>query len=198
MLRKIRSLVSNSDYFGIYNNVLSANECEVLINQFEKSNPVNGYTSKGYTPEVKKCKQIEGDFEDNSVTSNILRPHLISCIGKYSEEYPGLCELDSWKYDNLYCIKKFESSDDGFKVWHCEHGPLYSENGKLRQLSANRILVWMFYLNDAKSGTDFIHYPTVRAKMGRCIIWPAGWSHIHKSAPNKGLKYIISGWISYQ
>jgi hypothetical protein len=37
MLRKIRSLVSNSDYFGIYDNALSKKECEIIINQFEKS-----------------------------------------------------------------------------------------------------------------------------------------------------------------
>ena len=194
MLKRIRSLVSNSDYIEIYDNVLTKKECEILINQFEKSNPFDGYTSKGYSPEIKECKQIEGSFEDNSVTSNIVKPHLISCIGKYGEKYTGLFEIDPWKYDDLYCTKKFESSDDGFKIWHCEQGPLYLENGKY----SNRILVWMFYLNDAKSGTKFIHYPTVRAKMGRCIIWPAGWSHIHKSAPNKGLKYIISGWISYR
>ena len=55
----------------------------------------------------------------------------------------------------------------------------------------------MFYLNDA-SGTEFMHYPTVRAKIGRCVIWPAGLTHMHKSQINKGLKYIISGWIGYE
>ena len=88
MLKRIRSLVSNSDYIEIYDNVLTKKECEILINQFEKSNPFDGYTSKGYSPEIKKCKQIEGSFEDNSVTSNIVEPHLISCIGKYGEKYP--------------------------------------------------------------------------------------------------------------
>ena len=55
----------------------------------------------------------------------------------------------------------------------------------------------MFYLTDAKSGTEFMHYPTMSAKKGRCIIWPASFTHVHRSAPNKGVKYIISGWISY-
>ena len=35
MLRKIRSLVSNSDYFGIYDNALSKKECDFLIDYFE-------------------------------------------------------------------------------------------------------------------------------------------------------------------
>ena len=40
-----------------------------------------------------------------------------------------------------------------------------------------------------------MHYPTVRAKMGRCVIWPAGWTHFHRSQLNKGVKYIVSGWL---
>ena len=54
----------------------------------------------------------------------------------------------------------------------------------------------MFYLNDA-SGTEFMHFPTVDAIMGRCIIWPSAFTHMHRSAPNKGLKYIMSGWFSF-
>ena len=73
-------------------------------------------------------------------------------------------------------------------MWHTEQG----------RRTANRIAVWQFYLNNAESGTEFMSYPTVNAKMGRCVIWPAAWTHVHRSAPNKGLKYIISGWISNQ
>ena len=87
MLKRIRSLVSNFDYIEIYDNVLTKKECEVLINQFENSNPLDGYTSKGYTPDIKKCKQIEGSFDDNSVTSNIVKHHLISCIKSFTEAF---------------------------------------------------------------------------------------------------------------
>ena len=55
----------------------------------------------------------------------------------------------------------------------------------------------MFYLNDAKSGTEFKHFSTVDAKMGRGIIWPATFTHMHRSESNKGLKYIVSGWMSF-
>ena len=61
-----------------------------------------------------------------------------------------------------------------------------------------RVLAWMFYLNDAKCGTEFMNYPTVSAKMGRLVIWPAGWTHLHKGVtPNRGLKYITTGWCSF-
>ena len=35
------------------------------------------------------------------------------------------------------------------------------------------------------------------SKKGRLVIWPASWTHFHRSEPNKGLKYIISGWYSF-
>ena len=104
---------------------------------------------------------------------------------KYSElnsDYVG-----RWHVDDIYTFKKYETKDDGFKIWHTEQ-----TNGK-----SERLLVWMFYLNDAKSGTEFKHFSTVDAKMGRGIIWPATFTHMHRSESNKGLKYIVSGWMSF-
>ena len=125
-------------------------------------------------------------FTDGSVVSNIIRPRLIPCIEKYKKKYEkNLNCLTPWGYNNEYTFKKFEGKDAGFKRWHTEHGPG----------NPLRILVWAFYANDA-CGTEFMNYPTVQAKRGRCVIWPAAWSHVHRSAPNKGVKYYISGWIS--
>ena len=91
-------------------------------------------------------------------------------------------------YDN-YNIQRYEGEEDGYKAWHCEHGR--------GDDSSKRILAWMFYLNDAKSGTEFKYYSTINAKRGRCVIWPAGFTHTHRGViPNKGLKYIATGWVS--
>ena len=84
--------------------------------------------------------------------------------------------------------KKFEGKNAGFKKWHYEHG----SNSEMSQ----RVLVWAFYLNDAP-GTDFMFYPNVSGKEGRCVIFPASFNYIHRSSPNKGIKYIVTGWISY-
>tara|TARA_R100000008_G_scaffold46567_1_gene27467 strand:- start:698 stop:1321 length:624 start_codon:yes stop_codon:yes gene_type:complete len=196
MLKRIRSLFSNSDYFGIYDNALSKKECEIIINQFEKSSHVEGKIycvgedgSSQTIVQHDQKKSIElkdAQFSDKSIISNIVREKLIKYIGIYNAEQPQLHWLDSWGYHDAYNIQKYETEEDGYKMWHCEHGASNS----------NRILAWMFYLNDAKSGTEFMNYPTVQAKRGRCVIWPAFWTHVHKGAPNKGLKYIATGWIS--
>ena len=68
MLRKIRSLVSNSeDFFGVYDNALTKKECEILINQFEKSETSPGHSVLGYYPEEKKCMELGCYFDNKSV-----------------------------------------------------------------------------------------------------------------------------------
>ena len=195
MLRKIRSLVSNSDYFGIYDNALSKKECEIIINQFEKSEQVPGGTYlHGAIQEashIKKCVTLnDSNFGDSSIITNIVVNQLAKCIERYNQEQPQISHLSLWSIYQGYSVQKYETEDDGYKEWHCENGGT--------GITSNRVLAWMFYLNNAKSGTEFFNYPTVSAKMGRCVIWPAGWTHVHRGVtPNKGLKYIVTGWVSY-
>ena len=182
------------NYIEVYDNTLSQSECDTLIALFETSKLSPGYSfdSEGkmtINTDWKKSIEIDEDLKlsDGSVMSNIIKSNLIPCIDKYNEKYKSLSNVSSWKYDEEYTFKKFEGEDSGFKVWHTEHcvGAL------------SRIFVWAFYLNNAQAGTEFMNYPTVRAKMGRCVIWPSSWTHLHRSAPNKGVKYYVSGWISY-
>ena len=194
MLKRIRSLVSNYNFIEIYDNVLTGHECEILINQFEKSEDHKpGYLLDSDGKEIidtdwKQSVEIKNLFlSDGSIISNIIKPRLLPCIDKYNRKYRSLSALTSWQYDEGYTFKKFEGEDAGFKKWHTEHCV-----GSL-----DRIFVWAFYLNNAKSGTEFMHYPTVRAKLGSCVIWPSSWTHVHRSAPNKGVKYYVSGWVTY-
>ena len=195
MLKKILSLVSNSDFFGIYDNALTKKECQILINQFENSPKREGRSySDGdlvVNEDQKKCIEVDNSsFSNKSVISRIINARLRECIDDYKKEYPSMDNfIAPWVIDNGYNVQKYETEEDGFKAWHTEAGGAPT---------SNRVLAWMFYLNDAKSGTEFINYPTVNAKMGRCVIWPAGWTHVHKGVvPNKGLKYIVTGWASY-
>ena len=59
MLKKIRSLGLNSSFIEIYDNAFSQKECDILIDQFEKSEIVEGGTTSGYRPEEKQCRQID-------------------------------------------------------------------------------------------------------------------------------------------
>ena len=182
----------NSNFIQTYDSALSKKECEILVNQFEKSDKkFVGKTSVGYRPDQKKCMQLCIDLSDQNVVSTIVRPNLISCIEKYKKKYCDYLNHTSvWRYDNEASFQKYDGKEDGYKRWHCEHQPEEHTN--------KRIMAWMFYLNDAKCGTEFYNSPTIKAKRGRCVIWPAFWTHVHKGVtPNIGLKYIVTGWISY-
>ena len=183
------NLFGTSSFIEVYDKALTEKECQIIINSFEKSEYYLGYTGGGYRPDQKKCMQNVYSFPDINPVTNILKPTLKRCLDRYYEKYNALNHLRGFSmYDN-YNIQKYDGEEDGYKVWHCEHGST--------DVMSKRILAWMFYLNDAKSGTEFIYYPTINAKRGRCVIWPAGFTHMHKGViPNKGLKYIATGWIS--
>ena len=184
------NLFGTSSFIEVYDKALTEKECQIIVESFEKSEYQLGYTGQGYRPEDKKCMQMVYSFSDINPVSNILRPSLIRCMERYYKKYIALNDLSLFNiYDN-FNIQRYEGEDDGFKRWHCEHGP--------EDDACKRILAWMVYLNDAKSGTEFKYYPTINAKRGRCVIWPAGFTHTHKGViPNKGLKYIATGWVSF-
>ena len=186
----------NLDFIEIYDHALSKKECEILINQFEKSNPQRGVTSGGYEPGAKDCLELHCNLEEECVITNILRPKLISYMGKYvkkhrfHEDKGALDLINTWGCCKWFNIQKYDGENDGYKKWHTEQGPSNS--------SSKRILAWMFYLNDAKCGTEFAYFPTINSKAGRCVIWPSSWTHLHRGViPNKGIKYIVTGWFSY-
>ena len=179
-------------YIEKYDDALSSEECDALIEYFNSNNICEGKVwSQGQPvviPSHKKSIELsQATFTKHRFICDIIYPSLVKHTEKYVKNHKVLTGLSKWKIDNDFSFKKFENTDDGFKVWHTEH----------TISTPDRILVWMFYLNDAESGTEFEYYPKVNAKKGRLLIWPSFWTHYHRSEPNKGLKYIISGWYSY-
>ena len=150
-------------FIDIYDNTLSQKECDIIISQFEKSSALaegmvsyNGITELDHSH--KKCIEIpDQKFSNRDIISNILKPYLQKCIFKYKKKYSALYWGSTWSLDDCYNVQKYETEDDGFKKWHTEH---------CAGSNASRIMAWMFYLNDAKSGTDFMYYPNIKAKRG--------------------------------
>tara|TARA_Y100001963_G_scaffold4033_1_gene5263 strand:+ start:147 stop:722 length:576 start_codon:yes stop_codon:yes gene_type:complete len=182
-------------FIEIYDKALSSNDCNMLISQFEKHpNKLKGKIYKNgvrtVDKDMKDSYEIDDpSFSESTVMTSIISTSLDKCFNRYRKKYSFMKEyISRLEYYNFYTFKKFEGEDGGFKIWHHEHGP--------NDAMSKRVLVWAFYLNDC-SGTDFMFYPNVSGKEGRCVIFPASFNYMHRSASNKGIKYYVSGWISY-
>ena len=202
-----------SNYIGIYENALSNDTSDYIINLF--SNPNNksypGKAGPGKIVDITKKDSTDLDlllygkenipreiFEEfkNSITK-----HLV----EYSIEYP----LNStyinnkeeeikdklWKQFSLYpfsiLCKKYEKGVQGYHSWHCDRG---NEGA-----SKHRYLVCMYYLNDVEEGGETEFYGQklkIKPKKGSLVIFPATFTHMHKgNVPISNDKYIMNFWI---
>ena len=58
-------------------------------------------------------------------------------------------------------------------------------------------MAWMVYLNDVEEGgeTEFLYQKRkVKPKKGTILIWPGGYTHLHRGNPPMSDKYIATGW----
>lgn len=184
------------NFIQTYDNCLDKNECNEIIDLFDRSENLDqGETSAGLNLKIKQCKNLDLTFysgyglsQENNKIGSIIYPKLEKKLILYRNKFPFLNEGGTTKLDLEYHISRFDEGDGYYKI-HCEQGPTRPK----------RMLVWMIYLNDAKCGTKFYHQrKTIRPKTGRLVVWPAAWTHMHSGVtPNKGIKYIVTGWISY-
>lgn len=182
---------NNPSFIGVYDNTLSLTTCKRLIKIFDDHpSHAEGKVSINGELRVHEHKQAieiaDTRFDIPSTINTLIQTPLNNCLTKYVEEYSNFKEyIADFGFYCYYNFQKYETENDGFKAWHTEHGI---------NDDSHRILVWSIYLNES-AGTEFLFFPTLEAKPGRCAIWPASFTHIHRSEPNRGLKYLLTGWI---
>ena len=189
--------MSLSDFLETYDGLLSEKKAEEVLSVFESLGEVAtvskdqglAYFNKGRR---KVCTSLTFSFED---TVNACGPILESCLEaglkSYMNKYSFLKDINQvggsrWRICPTYNIQKYDGEKEGYFTLHCEHAAGYPY----------RMLAWMVFLNDAKSGTEFpFQNRILKPKTGRLAIWPAAWTHPHRGVtPNQGLKYIATGW----
>lgn len=109
-------------------------------------------------------------------------------LKKYSKKYERAFNfVTPWALSRPFNIQKYEPGDY-YSAWHAETpGPI---SGKYL-----RHLAFMTYLNDCDGGTRFMYQNIVtKPQKGLTLIWPAGWTHMHRGVPATVDKYIATGW----
>ena len=128
--------------------------------------------------------------------SDVLIRGVTAGLKQYLVERPLIkecCPNQSLFVNPIFNLQRY-GAGEGFKKWHCD----WTISNEATE-PVNRVLAWILYCNDVKSGgTEFYwqnHHE--KAERGKLIIFPAGISHIHRGkVSNKEVKTIATGWIN--
>ena len=182
------------NYIAIYENALSDDECDLIIDQFEQEKQLHhkGCSGNGKVKsKTKKSTDITYNINSDCITSQIISDHLEDHVEKYVMQYPDINNyMKQWQCVSDYNIQRYFPGE-GFYKPHCEN---------CDKRSSYRVLVWMFYLNDVPDGGTL--FPTlevgIKAKKGRLVLWPSYWTHIHMGQiSHTHMKYIATGWFGF-
>ena len=105
-------------------------------------------------------------------------------VNRYSIAFAGAI------YNDIFKIHKVRKSE-GFHQWHHE---------RAKPEHVERLMAYMTYLEVPPKGgeTEFLHQSLrVDPVVGRTLIWPAGFTHMHRgNPPLEGEKMYITGWFT--
>ena len=189
------------DFIEVYENTLTREVCDKVMTYTDlRLSTMSEDKKRGLIGgdeidvELKDSYDLHMKLDDDNEISISIRNALLPRIDKYIQSNPQLNLLPRWKYQNVYNLQKYNPGM-GFHSLHCEN------TGAKPKHSVNRLAAWMIYLNTITNGggTYFDNYDrTMDAVQGRCVIWPAYWTHMHKGIVSKTeTKYIATGWISF-
>ena len=200
------------NFIETYDNALSQEECEYIIDYMNTDNKLEpGMVASGVKPHLKDSWDITLNFDNKDITvespetvvidftdttikvNEIILESLCNCLDLYVNKHPQLNVIPKWRYHPFYNLQKY-NPNQAYHSLHCENTGGYFVETK-------RMMAWMFYLNTVTDGggTYFDNYDlTMDAVQGRCVIWPAYWTHMHKGIVSQTeTKYIATGWVSF-
>lgn len=189
------------DHIGFYHNVFPDDFCSHLIQEFDyfESTGVgsNRFNSEGARRHIKDDYQISLNgrihslkpFKENH-SVELFFEGLQKCYEEYISVYSSISENIKLNCSIMKMQKTYPGG--GYHVWHFEQGP---------GMHANRVLVYILYLNSLKNEggeTEFLYQrKRIEPEENLMLIWPASFTHTHRGNPVLGNnnKYIVTGWF---
>jgi prolyl 4-hydroxylase len=176
----------SSNHIGAW--IIPHNICDDIVKNFEdkkEKHQVDESGVRNYTFML--------NFHLNPELEKLYLKYIVECIERYKKKYSHVTNTKvGWGISSPYNIQKYEPGEY-YSQWHFEgDGPVKD--------TYQRHLVWMTYLHDVpdSGGTEFL-YQNIKTvpRKGMTLIWPAGWTHVHRGIPCDVTKYIITGWITF-
>ena len=182
-------------YIGVFDNVITEEECTNLINRFENiNNNASFLTSDGSHQFGSSLGRKDQSLFFERVApqeAGFIQENVGKCMEAYTKTYIG---LQGERLSSSTCKVQRTPPSGGYHVWHSEHG---GDQGSMR-----RAAVWILYLSThhGSGETEFLQQGIrVAPQAGRVVIWPASYTHPHRGNPVYGDadKYIATGWYEH-
>ena len=191
----MKQIVPQSNIF-VWENALSKEWCDELIELTNQKIEIGKGISDQDNQKRRDISLVMDTFGSMREKEHQLLKVLEQCVKELSEytmQFGARSPLLHW-CESICCKIQYTPPGGGFSEWHYEQGSGIGE-------TARRWGVWMLYLNDVTEGgkTDFPQQElSVQPTAGTMVIWPAAWTHTHRSSPDlKQDKYIVTGWLQY-
>lgn len=187
------------DFIGIYENSVSAEHCNAMINYFESLRDYNlvvdqeQYTTQATVRKDESVFLCHPDVITLPKGSPIIFP-FADALWKCYEDYTKEFEILRTAAKHGFYMLRIQRTNlcGGFHGWHFEN---------TGNETSNRLVTFMMYLNDIEEGgeTEFLYlHKRIKPKAGTMLIWPSTYTHTHRgNPPLNGTKYIITGWLTY-
>lgn len=181
------------EYIREYKNAMSRDTCNQIINWMETCDLQPGKVGNGIVnTQLKESLDLYLDITKNNSINQVVAKSILKSIGFYKKEFPELEKLGKWNFCVNYNAQKYLPGK-GYYDSHCESCSISN---------SQRVLAWMIYLNTIKDGGG-TRFPLLKKDIdpecGKCVIWPAGWTHMHHGIVSKDeSKYILTGWFVFE
>ena len=192
------------DHISLYRNLYPEGYCQHLINEFNRLESAGAGTNRqngeGALKHVKDDHQIFINLRSHSMLNfqekdpcDLFFDGLQKCYEEYAGRYSVLKNNGNIRGTSMKMQRT--GSGGGYHVWHGEQGS---------GVSANRVLVYMLYLNsiapEEGAETEFLYQKKrFSPEENTMVLWPAAYTHAHRGNPVLGEthKYIVTGWFYY-
>lgn len=191
----------HEDFVGIYENAISKETCNALIDYYEWCNANNKTWNRPEQESMKKDSStcINPTNMSELALNNGNASHLLlefndvfwnKCWSDYTDQYSVL-KSHGQHTIFTYKLQKTQRAG-GYHIWHAESD---CHNHSVR------LATYILYLNDVDTGgeTEFLYLSKrVPAKQGTLVIFPPNYPWAHRgNPPLDGTKYIMTGWVEF-
>ena len=188
----------DNNFNGIeeYKNAFPIEYCKKIIDTFEQRAEMQ--LTEHQTGFKNQDERIFMDMANHNnmfhVDANLCKFFYQTIMDTYEHKYRK-------KYDSLGSVCQHSPKGmsvqktrphQGYHAWHCENADL---------VTSSRVMAYTLYLNSVEEGgeTEFLYQGVkIKPEPGKLAIFPAYYTHPHRGNPiYKGLKYIVSGWYTF-